>query len=147
MDKWIWIVMVAIAGAMLPVQAGLNAKVGKIIESPVHGSLISFVVGSLGLLAYVLITRQHYQPAEIKNIPIEAWASGLLGAFYVTVVILAFPRLGAALTFGLIVSGQLLLSVTLDHFRILVAHPQPFNWYRLAGVLLIVAGVVIIRKF
>ena len=147
MEKWIWIALVALAGAMLPMQAGLNARIGKIIESPIHASFISFCVGAIGLLAYILATKQHFQHSQIKNIPPEAWTSGLLGAFYVTVVILAFPRLGAALTFGLIVAGQLLLSVTLDHYKILVLHPQPFNGLRFLGIILIVLGVIIIRRF
>jgi bacterial/archaeal transporter family-2 protein len=147
MDKLIWIALVALAGAMLPLQAGLNARIGTIIESPIHASLISFFVGSIGILAYIITTKQSAQLSEIRNIPPHAWASGLFGAFYVTVVILAFPRLGAALTFGLVVAGQLLLSVGLDHFKILVVHQQPFSAWRFLGISLIVLGVIIIRKF
>jgi transporter family-2 protein len=67
--------------------------------------------------------------------------------FYVTVMVLAFPRLGPALTFGLAVAGQLLISLLLDHFNVLVPHPHPINLYRILGILLIISGVVIIRKF
>ncbi|WP_194972561.1 DMT family transporter [Aquiflexum lacus] len=147
MQKIIWIILVLLAGGMLPVQAGLNAKVGRIIESPVHASLISFLVGSIGLFTYVLISRLHFQASEIKNIPIEAWGAGILGAIYVTIIILAFPRLGAALTFGLVVAGQLFLSLLLDHYKILVLQPHTFSLQRLGGVVLIIIGVLVIRKF
>jgi transporter family-2 protein len=147
MERFIWILLVLIAGAMLPLQAGLNAKVGRIIESPVHASLISFVIGSIGLFLYVLLARVNFQASEIRHIPIEAWGAGLLGAIYVTVIILAFPRLGAALTFGLVVSGQLMLSLILDHYKILVLQIHPFNYQRMAGIVLIILGVVVIRKF
>jgi transporter family-2 protein len=72
---------------------------------------------------------------------------GLLGAFYVTIIVLAFPRLGPALTFGLVVAGQMIMSLLLDHFNILVAQAQPINWWKLFGVALIISGVIVIRKF
>jgi transporter family-2 protein len=147
MDKIIWILMVAIAGALLPVQAGLNAKMGKEIASPVWASLISFVVGAIALMIYVAATKNSFQLSGFKTVPAYTWVAGALGAFYVTVVVLAFPRLGPALTFGLIVAGQLLISLFLDHFNILVHQQHSINIYRIIGMLLIVGGVVLIRKF
>lgn len=68
MSKLLWILLAFVAGAMLPVQAGLNAKMGKAVESPVYSSLISFVVGSLVLLGYVVITRQPVTWSGLKNV-------------------------------------------------------------------------------
>lgn len=147
MDKIFWVIIVIIAGAMLPVQAGLNAKVGKVLESPVHASFLSFVIGAIALAGYLFATRQPAQWQQWQEVPAVAWSAGVLGAVYVTVTILAFPRLGAPLTFGLIVAGQLLIALLLDHFKILVAVQHPVNIYRLLGVALIVAGVVLIRRF
>lgn len=147
MDKIFWILIVIVAGAMLPVQAGLNAKVGKALESPVHASFLSFVIGAAALALYLLVTRQPAQWQQWREVPAVAWSAGALGAVYVTVTILAFPRLGAPLTFGLIVAGQMLISLLLDHFKILVAVQNPVNFYRLLGVAFIVAGVVLIRRF
>lgn len=147
MDKIFWILIVILAGAMLPVQAGLNAKVGKALESPVHASFLSFVIGAVALVLYLLVTRQPAQWQQWREVPAVAWSAGVFGAVYVTITILAFPRLGAPLTFGLIVAGQLLIALLLDHFKILVAEQHPINFYRLLGVVLIVAGVVLIRRF
>ena len=147
MDRLIWIVMVAMAGALLPIQAGLNTKMGKAIESPVWASLISFVVGAIALLIYVFLTKNSFQTVNLKLVPAYTWMAGVLGAFYVTVVVLAFPKLGPALTFGLIVAGQLLISLLLDHFNILVHQQHSINIYRIIGMLMIVGGVVLIRKF
>jgi transporter family-2 protein len=83
----------------------------------------------------------------LKSAPPQAWLGGILGAFYVTVIILAFPKLGPALTFGLIVLGQMVISLVLDHFHILVPQQHSINLWRIAGVALIVVGVVILRKF
>lgn len=145
--KSIWYLMALVSGAFLPLQAGLNTKLGKSIASPVYASMISFIVGALALAVFVAFTKQTVSWAGIRSAPVYVWLGGALGAFYVTAIILSFPRIGPALTFGLVVAGQMLMSLLLDHFNILVAQPHPVNAWRVLGVLLIVAGVVLIRKF
>ena len=121
MNKIIWITLAFLSGAFLPIQAGLNAKLGKTVESPVYASMLSFVIGTLGLITYILITKQSMSWAGVREAPAHVWIGGLLGAFYVTVIILAFPKLGPGLTFGLVVAGQMIISILLEHFNILVA--------------------------
>lgn len=147
MTKTIWVILVFIAGALLPIQAGLNTKIGKTIQSPVWASWFSFVIGLAAMSAFILISKQRMNIASLSSVPVTHWVAGALGAFYVTVIVLAFPHLGAALTFGLIIAGQLTVSLMLDHFKILVPQQHGINIYRLVGVLLIVSGVLIIRKF
>jgi bacterial/archaeal transporter family-2 protein len=147
MDKLIWVLLAFLSGAFLPIQAGLNARLGKASESPVWASAFSFVVGTIGLILYILITRQTVSWSGVKEAPGYVWIGGLIGAFYVTVIILAFPRLGPGLTFGLVVAGQMILSVVLEHNNILVAQPNPINAMKLLGIGLIIAGVLIIRRY
>ena len=147
MSKIFWIILAFFSGAFLPIQAGLNAKLGKAAGSAVYASMISFVVGTIALVLYIILTRQTVSWTGIKEAPAYVWLGGLLGAFYVTVIILAFPRLGPGLTFGLVVAGQMILSALLEHFNILVSQPHPINLPRLAGIILVIVGVVIIRRF
>ncbi|MCF8318287.1 MAG: DMT family transporter [Haliscomenobacter sp.] len=139
--------MAFLSGAFLPIQAGLNAKLGKAAESPVYASMLSFAIGTLGLITYILITKQSMSWAGVREAPAHVWLGGLLGAFYVTVIILAFPKLGPGLTFGLVVAGQMIISILLEHFNILVAQQNSMSFMKLLGVMLVVAGVIIIRKF
>lgn len=145
--KILWIILALLSGAFLPIQAVLNARLGKTISSPFYASMISFIIGVFSLLLYILFTQQHVALAEIKKAPWYVFAGGALGAFYVTAIILAVPRIGPALTFGLVVAGQMLIAIILDHFNILVAQQHSINIWRILGVLLIVSGVLIIRKF
>lgn len=147
MDRLVWILFVIAAGAVLPLQAGFNARMGKAVGSPVWASLISFAVGTVALLVYALAVRTPLQFSGFKSVPANTWLAGVFGAFYVATVVSAFPRLGAALTFSLLVAGQMLVSLVLDHFNILTAHQQTINPYRILGMLLIIAGVLLIRKF
>lgn len=147
MNKLMWIALAFLSGAFLPIQAGLNAKLGKAAESPVYASMLSFLIGTIGLFTYIILTNQTISWAGVRAAPAHVWFGGLLGAFYVTVIILAFPKLGPGLTFGLVVAGQMIISILLEHFNILVAQQNSISLMKLLGVLLVVAGVIIIRKF
>jgi transporter family-2 protein len=147
MNKIIWLLIVFVAGSFLPIQAGLNNRMGKAIDNPVYASMISFVVGAIAVGLYILVTKQSVSWVGIRTAPLYVWLAGVLGAFYVTAIILAFPRIGPAMTFGLVVAGQMVISILLDHFKVMVAEQHPINIWRIIGVLLIVGGVVIIRKF
>lgn len=147
MTKNLWMLVALLAGSFLPIQAALNTKLGKAIESPVHASLISFVVGALAMVGYALVTQQPVAWAGLRTAPTYTWLAGFLGAFYVTAVILSFPRLGPALTFGLVIAGQMLISAGLEHFNVLVAEPHPLTFWRVLGIGLVITGVLIIRRF
>ncbi len=147
MEKIIWAVMAFIAGSFLPIQAGMNGKLAKTGGSSFHASMISFAVGALALVTYILLTSQAVSWKGIKEAPAYAWAGGILGAFYVTVIVLAFPKIGPGLTFGLVVAGQLLLSMLMEHFQIMGAQAQPVSIGRVVGMLLIIIGVAVMKKF
>jgi len=145
--KPIWIIVALLAGSFLPIQAGLNARLGKAIESPIQASLVSFIVGGLALLSYILIARQQVSLVGLKSAPVYLYVGGVLGAFTITGIVLAFPKIGAAMTFGLVVTGQMVISVLLDQFNILVSQQQSINTWKVFGIALIVTGVIVIRKF
>ena len=145
---YLLIILAVTSGAVLPIQAALNAKMGKAVGDPVYAALISFVVGSIGLFIYALITKTDLsQISQASSVDWSVWTAGLLGAFYVAAVIILVPKIGAALTFGLVVTGQLGLSLVMDHFGIMGLPIHTINWQRLFGVALIITGVLLIRNF
>lgn len=146
MDKIIWIILIFLAGTFLPIQAGMNSKLAKTGGSPVYASMISFAVGVITLIAYILITSQNISLKGLKEAPAYAWFGGILGAFYVTAIVLAFPKIGPGLTFGLVVAGQLLISMIMEHFQIMGSQPHPVSIGRIMGMLLIVAGVIMMKR-
>ncbi|WDP92864.1 MAG: DMT family transporter [Desulfobacter sp.] len=142
----ILLVVALVAGMMAPLQAGLNGKMGRALGDPYYAALISFAVGTMGLLCYALAGRVEFQ--SIRNafsLHWAVWLAGLLGAFYVSATIVLMPKLGSTLTFSLVVAGQLLMAVILDHYGLLGVPVQLFNWQRLLGVALVVTGVALIR--
>ncbi|MEO1434942.1 MAG: DMT family transporter [Bacteroidota bacterium] len=148
MKSLILLGLAVLAGAVLPVQAGLNAKVGKAVGDPVYAALISFVIGSIGLFLYVLASKTAFnQISETYTLNWSVWTAGLLGAFYVAAVVILVPKIGTALTFGLVVAGQLGLSLFIDHYGLLGIPAHQINWQRIVGIIAIIAGVLLIRNF
>ena len=102
--------MALAAGSALPLQGGVNAKLGKAGASSAHAAFISFAVGTVALLSYILLTRQAVIWTGIKQLPPKYWIGGILEATYETIVILGVPKLGPGFAFSLIVAGQMAMA-------------------------------------
>lgn len=140
------ILVVILAGGATALQAPTNARLATAVASPVNAAFISFAVGTtvLGILAAVLHTRPDM--AATRALPWYAWLGGAYGACFVVAAAWGVPRLGVAMTITLMVGGQLLLSLALDHFGALGVPRQPLNIGRIAGVGLVLAGVLLVRR-
>jgi len=146
--RYFLMLLALIVGCLLPVQASINAKLGTFLKAPLMAALVNFIVGGFILLTVIIGTRTPNNIVlAIKEAPVYAWIGGLMGCIYVTSIIFLVPRLGAALSFGLIIAGQMVFSLALDHFGLFGVPVQPINWGRIAGVFLIFAGILLIQKF
>lgn len=145
---YFYILLALAAGAMMPTQAGTNNKMAEVVGSPILSAFISFLVGTVALLVYLLISGVPLGSlASSKDAPAIAWIGGLLGAFFVTAAVMLVPRLGVALTFSLIIAGQMLATLVIDHFGLLGVPVKEVSLARVGGILLIAVGVVVIRRF
>jgi transporter family-2 protein len=147
MPALLWFVLLAVvAGFCLPTQAGINARLALSCHSSILAATISFAVGTLALIAYALLLRIPWGPLTTAALwPWWYWSGGVIGAFFVAATVVLAPKLGAAPMVSLVVAGQMMASLVLDHFGWLGYDLHPMNLWRLAGVLLLVAGVVLIR--
>ena len=137
-----------IAGAVLPVQTAVNNKMAVAVGSPVLGALVSFAVGTLSILIYSVASGESIGSlTSSKDAPAIAWIGGLTGAFFVTVTIILMPRIGVALTISLIIAGQLITALVMDHFGLLGLEVRQVTPLRIVGVVLVGLGAVLIRKF
>lgn len=147
-NTYLFILLALAAGAMMPTQAATNNKMAMVVDSPVLSAFISFVVGTVALFAYVLISGIPLgNLSAAKEAPAIAWIGGLLGAFFVASAVTLVPRLGVAMTFSLIIAGQMLVTLVIDHFGLLGVPVKEVSLPRVGGILLITAGVVLIRRF
>jgi len=145
---WLWIVVSAIAGMGVASQALINTRLGAMAGSPLVAGVISFAVGLTSLLCVLIV-----QPAgtvrfhDLAKAPVWAFLGGTLGAFFIIATIYGVPRVGAAVWLSAAVLGQVTLSLVADHFGFFGVNVHPVTLPRLAGIVLVIVGVVMVRMF
>lgn len=147
-NNYFFIILAIVAGMMMPTQAAINNRLAISVESPTLAAFISFLVGTIALFLYILAAGIGFGNLfAAKNAPLVAWTGGILGAIFVASTVALVPRLGVALTFSLVIAGQMLITLLIDHFGILDVPIKEINLPRVLGATLITIGVILIRKF
>ena len=145
---FILIIMAIILGCLMPVQAGINAELTRLINHPYLGAFISFLIGTLALGFLILL--KGIPMTEIKRLTEASpyhFLGGVLGALFVGSSIFLIPKMGATTMIAAFVTGQLLMSVVMDHFGMMGLPVSQVNTSRLIGVFLLFAGLMlVIRK-
>jgi len=137
-----------VTGALMPIQAILNTRLGRQIGGPLMGSLMSFFVGIICLLVLNL-SLNYTSVVQLKPSstgPWYLWLGGMLGAIFVGYITWVNQKQGMALTFALIVSGQIFMSLLIDHYGLLGSAIRTITLEKIAGAVLIIAGLVLIKK-
>ena len=132
------------AGALLPLQALLNGRLGSAIASPLWASMGQNIVGTVAMVGVVLLARASPPAAgQLAGAPLWSWIGGALGALYVLCALVATPRLGATRAAAAIIAGQLVASVLLDQFGVLHDR-RPASLQTIGGVLLLSLGAALV---
>src|SRR5580704_6710727 len=134
------------AGVSFVFQQAVNANLRAEIGSPWWVGFISYLGGTLAMLAVVVpLCEPWLTGPTIARTSWMSWTGGIFGAVYIAISIMLLPRLGAAMVVALIVLGQMLGALAFDHFGLLGVPENPISVPRIAGAALLVAGVVLIR--
>lgn len=134
------------AGCLVGMQAPINSRLGKTVGS-LQAATFSFLVGTVVLLLIAAFVRGGLGSlGQVRNLPWWALVGGLLGAVYVTVALVAVRTLGASGLTAVVITGQLAISVAIDRFGLFGLARQHIDASRIAGLLLLVAGVVLVVR-
>lgn len=139
--------LVLFAGAMTAAQPPTNAVLARESGSVLFAAFLSFAIGTLVLVALLLATQARPVLAPLRDVPWWAWAGGFYGAFFVAAGAYAAPRLGIASLITIAVAGQLAAAIAIDHYGAFGLERAPISPGRILGVLLVVGGVVLVRRF
>lgn len=145
--KWMFVFLALVAGATMPVQAGINLRLRHALGDPVWAALISFGVGTLALLVYGVATRPIPTLGMAATAPAWAWTGGACGAFFVTVTILLAGEIGATTTMAWLLAGQFTAALLLDHFGLISFDVHTVSPLRILGVVLLIVGATLVNKY
>lgn len=143
----ILMVLAIAAGVSIVVQQALNANLRVALNSAAWSGFMSYLVGLLCMGALIVALRDPLPAAAVASrIPWWAWSGGVFGALFIALAIVLVPQIGAAAFIALLVTGQMLASVAFDHYGWLGLAQRPIDLPRIAGVVLLIAGVLLIRR-
>jgi transporter family-2 protein len=134
------------AGVSVATQQVLNGSLRTALGSPAWAGLASYAGGLITMIVAVIALREGVPSWKtVVDVPWYAWSGGVFGGAFILLAILLLPTLGAATLFALVIAGQVLAAITLDHFGAFGLTPHPVGTARLLGAALLIAGVVLIR--
>jgi transporter family-2 protein len=134
----------ALAGSLVAMQAPINSGLGKAIGS-LPAASFSFAIGLAALVGITLVSGEGFgQLGEIGGLSWYYLIGGLLGAVYVTTVLISVRTLGAGGVTAATIAGQLTMSVIIDQLGILGIAQRQLTPGRVIGVALLAAGVYLV---
>jgi transporter family-2 protein len=146
MQVWFLSLLALGAGIAVAVQQVLNGNLRSALNSPAWAGLVSYL-GGLVTMAIVLVATREPVPSWklVLATPWWAWSGGILGGVFILLMILLLPSLGAATLLALVVAGQMVAGIAMDHFGLFGLAQHPVSVSRLAGIALIIGGVLLIK--
>jgi bacterial/archaeal transporter family-2 protein len=128
------------------VQVGMNMTIARVVGTPLWASVANFTVGLVALVTTALLLGSRPAPGTVGQVPLWAWCGGLLGAAYVASVTLLGPRIGGMTLVAIVITGQLIAGLAVDHFGVL-GYPQlPVTPTRWLGAGLLLAGALLVMR-
>lgn len=147
MANLILLALAALAGVSIVVQQALNSNLRMALNSAAWAGFVSYFVGVICMIALAVALRDPAPSAAVAaRIPWWGWSGGLFGAIFIALGIFLVPQIGAATFISLLIAGQMLASMTFDHFGWLGLTQRPVDLSRLIGAALLIAGVALIRR-
>ncbi|MGY3482640.1 transporter family-2 protein [Bradyrhizobium sp. USDA 4011] len=134
------------AGIAVAVQQVLNGNLRSALNSPAWAGLVSYLGGFVTMAVVLVATREPVPSWKLVSaVPWWAWSGGILGGVFILLMILLLPSLGAATLLALVVAGQMTAGIAMDHFGVFGLTQHPISISRLAGIALIIGGVLLIK--
>ena len=146
MDREVAVVATVFVGGLIALQAPINSVLGKSIGTFAAAS-VSFVIGTAALVALTVTVGGGFGDlGEARGLGWEYFLGGLLGAAYVTTVLVSVRTLGAGGVTAATIAGQLTASVLIDRLGVLGLEEKPLSVPRLIGVAMLVVGTYLVVR-
>jgi transporter family-2 protein len=144
-DRSLAVILMAVVGGLIALQPAVNAGLGKATGN-LAAALVSFAIGTLLLAVLVGLGGQAGGLASTFEVPWYYLLGGVLGAAYVFTALVTVHSIGAGGVAAATITGQLTASVVIDRLGILGLQETPITGQRLLGIVLLLAGTVLIVR-
>jgi transporter family-2 protein len=146
MDRGVAVLLTAFTGGLVALQAPINSMLGRAVGTW-QAAFFSFAIGTVALAFIAALAKGGLgQIAEARHLTWYYLTGGLLGAAYITSVLVTVRTLGAGGVVAATITGQLAVSVVVDHFGWLGVARQPIDAVRVIGIALLAAGTYLVVR-
>lgn len=145
MDRGVAVVLTAVAGGLIALQAPINAGLGR-ATGTLPAAFLSFVVGTVALAAIVVLSGKAAGIGSTFDVSWYYLVGGILGAIYVANALIMVSVIGAGGVAAATVAGQLIASVAIDRLGLFGLHEIPLTPERLLGVVLLIVGTLLVVR-
>jgi transporter family-2 protein len=143
----LFLTLALITGGLIPIQAATNAEFSRSIGNPFITGLMVFIVGLIGMIFFLLMTRTAFpMRQQLVSAPLYGYLGGIIVATYVVMITVLVPKIGVGTAIGLIVTGQIICAVAIDHFGLFNVAVRTISHTRVVGMMLMIAGVYLVMK-
>src|ERR1044072_9105369 len=145
MDKGLAVILTAVAGGLIALQAPINAGLGRATGS-LPGALVSFGVGTIALAAIVVLSGKVGGLGSTFDVSWYYLLGGLLGALSVPNPLIAVSAVGVGGVAAATIPGPLAASVAIDRLGLFGLDQVPLTPDRVLGVALLFAGTLLVVR-
>jgi bacterial/archaeal transporter family-2 protein len=146
-DKNVAVGLTAVVGGLIALQAPINSTLGKRIGT-LPAASVSFAIGTVLLVLLALVFGEGFgKLGEARHLSWYYLLGGILGAAYVTTVLVTVRALGAGGVTAATIAGQLTAAVVVDQLGILGVEKQVVTVPRVFGVVLLAAGTFLVVRY
>jgi transporter family-2 protein len=146
MDRGLAVILMALTGGLIAMQAPINAGLGRQTGS-IAAAFISFGIGTVLLAVIMVVAGQASGLSAALDVRWYYLIGGILGAAYVFSALTAVSSIGAGAVAAATITGQLTLSVILDRLGFLGLEQQAITAPRVLGIVLLLAGTFLVVRY
>ena len=146
MGRGLAVLLTAGVGGLIALQAPINSQLGKKVGT-FQAAFVSFAIGTVVLLVIAgLATGGLGRIGQARHLSWYYLSGGVLGAAYVTSVLVTVRSLGAGGVVAATIAGQLTAAVVVDQFGLLNVEKEPITAVKLLGLVLLALGVWLVVR-
>ena len=148
----LWRIFGVIDGMLSTIQIAVNGYLGKVVDSPMKASAISFATGIIFLgITCIVIDRKRctVKPSkqQKEKHPWWIWFGGILGSLYILANVTLSSQMSTGMTVIILLMGTTTGGLLVDHFGLFGTDKKPVNVMKVLGVLIMIAGAAVIKLF
>lgn len=145
----LWQLAAVLSGCLSAVVGAILASLGQVIGSAIQATTVLFAIATVVMIVFCCINGSviKIRKAFTNDGPWWIWMGGILGAIIVYGNAWLIPLIGVSVFMMALLIGQLLLSLLMERNGWLGAPKKRISWIQYVGILIMLAGVFLIKIY